>query len=63
MSGRFSGDDWGVILGGSSGFGLATALKLAAHGMNLCIVHRDRRGRGTGAGGDAGVGQASSGGR
>jgi NAD(P)-dependent dehydrogenase (short-subunit alcohol dehydrogenase family) len=44
MSGRFSGDDWGVILGGSSGFGLATALKLAAHGMNLCIVHRDRRG-------------------
>ena len=44
MSGRFSGDDWGVILGGSSGFGLATAQKLAAHGMNLCIVHRDRRG-------------------
>ena len=44
MSGRFSGDEWGVILGGSSGFGLATALKLAAHGMNLCIVHRDRRG-------------------
>lgn len=44
MSGRFSGDDWGVILGGSSGFGLATAQKLAAHGMNLCVVHRDRRG-------------------
>jgi NAD(P)-dependent dehydrogenase (short-subunit alcohol dehydrogenase family) len=44
MSGRFSGDEWGVILGGSSGFGLATAQKLAAHGMNLCIVHRDRRG-------------------
>ena len=44
MSGHFSGDDWGVILGGSSGFGLATAQKLAAHGMNLCIVHRDRRG-------------------
>ncbi len=34
---------WGVILGGSSGFGLATAHKLAAHGMNLCLVHRDRR--------------------
>ncbi len=33
-----------MILGGSSGFGLATARKLAAHGMNLCIVHRDRRG-------------------
>jgi len=36
-------DCWGVILGGSSGFGLATAHKLAAHGMNLCLVHRDRR--------------------
>lgn len=44
MSGDFGADDWGVILGGSSGFGLATAHKLAAHGMSLCIVHRDRRG-------------------
>jgi len=34
---------WAVILGGSSGFGLATAHALAAHGMNLCVVHRDRR--------------------
>jgi NAD(P)-dependent dehydrogenase (short-subunit alcohol dehydrogenase family) len=33
-----------LILGGSSGFGLATARKLAQHGMNLCVVHRDRRG-------------------
>lgn len=40
----FGQDDWGVILGGSSGFGLATAQKLAAHGMNLLVVHRDRRG-------------------
>lgn len=40
----FSRDLWAVILGGSSGFGLATAHKLAAHGMNLCVVHRDRRG-------------------
>jgi NAD(P)-dependent dehydrogenase (short-subunit alcohol dehydrogenase family) len=32
-----------LILGGSSGFGLAAARKLAAHGMNLAIVHRDRR--------------------
>jgi NAD(P)-dependent dehydrogenase (short-subunit alcohol dehydrogenase family) len=32
-----------LILGGSSGFGLATAQKLAEHGMNLLIVHRDRR--------------------
>lgn len=39
----FSENDWALILGGSSGFGLATARKLAAHGMNLCIVHRDRR--------------------
>jgi NAD(P)-dependent dehydrogenase (short-subunit alcohol dehydrogenase family) len=29
-----------VILGGSSGFGLAAAHKLAQHGMNLCLVHR-----------------------
>ena len=41
---RFSGDEWALILGGSSGFGLASAQKLAEHGLNLCIVHRDRRG-------------------
>jgi NAD(P)-dependent dehydrogenase (short-subunit alcohol dehydrogenase family) len=34
---------WALILGGSSGFGLATARKLAHHGMSLCLVHRDRR--------------------
>ncbi len=39
----FSRDQWALILGGSSGFGLATAQKLAEHGMSLCIVHRDRR--------------------
>jgi NAD(P)-dependent dehydrogenase (short-subunit alcohol dehydrogenase family) len=44
LSHSFGSEDWGVILGGSSGFGLATAHKLAAHGMNLAIVHRDRRG-------------------
>jgi len=32
-----------VILGGSSGFGLASACALAERGMNLCLVHRDRR--------------------
>ena len=37
-------DLWALILGGSSGFGLATAKKLSRHGMNLCIVHRDRKG-------------------
>jgi enoyl-[acyl-carrier protein] reductase III len=34
---------WAVILGGSSGMGLATAYKLAESGMNLCILHRDGR--------------------
>jgi NAD(P)-dependent dehydrogenase (short-subunit alcohol dehydrogenase family) len=40
----FPNDTWALILGGSSGFGLATAQKLAEKGMNLLIVHRDRRG-------------------
>jgi len=40
----FPSNRWAVILGGSSGFGLATAQKLAAHGMHCFIVHRDRRG-------------------
>lgn len=35
---------WGLILGGSSGIGLATAKKLASMGLNLIIVHRDRKG-------------------
>src|SRR5690606_9650302 len=34
---------WAIILGGSSGLGLASAKKLASHGMNICIVHRDRK--------------------
>jgi NAD(P)-dependent dehydrogenase (short-subunit alcohol dehydrogenase family) len=41
---RFPSTHWAVILGGSSGFGLATAQKLAEHGMNCFLVHRDRRG-------------------
>lgn len=36
-------DQWALILGGSSGLGLASAKKLASEGMNICIVHRDRR--------------------
>jgi NAD(P)-dependent dehydrogenase (short-subunit alcohol dehydrogenase family) len=40
----FPAGSWALILGGSSGFGLATAAKLAEHGVNLCVVHRDRRG-------------------
>lgn len=34
---------WALILGGSSGLGLATARKLARHGMNIIIIHRDRK--------------------
>lgn len=34
---------WAIILGGSSGLGLATARKLAVEGMHICIVHRTRR--------------------
>jgi NAD(P)-dependent dehydrogenase (short-subunit alcohol dehydrogenase family) len=40
----FFRDQWAVILGASSGFGLATAHKLASEGMSICAVHRDRRG-------------------
>jgi enoyl-[acyl-carrier protein] reductase I len=36
-------NEWALILGGSSGLGLATAKKLAKHGMNICIVHRNSR--------------------
>lgn len=36
-------NEWALILGGSSGLGLATAKKLARHGMNICVVHRNSR--------------------
>ncbi len=35
--------DWACILGGSTGLGLASAQKLARHGLNICIIHRTRR--------------------
>lgn len=35
--------EWAIILGGSSGLGLASAKKLASEGLNICIVHRDRK--------------------
>lgn len=34
---------WALILGGSSGLGLASAQKLARHGMNIIVVHRTPR--------------------
>lgn len=34
---------YALILGGSSGLGLASAIKLAKHGMGLFIVHRNTR--------------------
>ncbi|MFK7783088.1 SDR family oxidoreductase [Psychroserpens sp.] len=34
---------WALVLGGSSGLGLATAKKLAKEGMNVCVVHRNSR--------------------
>lgn len=44
ISGKFSKKGyWAIILGGSSGIGLATAAKLAKEGMNLCVLHRDRK--------------------
>lgn len=36
-------NSWAIILGGSSGMGLASAKKLASEGMHLCLVHRDRK--------------------
>lgn len=44
MPSHFENDEWALILGGSSGFGLATAHKLSEEGLNVCVVHRDRRG-------------------
>lgn len=44
MVGEFKGKkEWAVILGASSGLGLATAKKLAARGLNLCLLYRARR--------------------
>ncbi len=37
------GSKWALVLGGSSGLGLATARKLAQHGFKIIIIHRDRK--------------------
>ncbi len=41
-----SGDErhWALVLGGSSGLGLAAAEELSRRGMGVVVVHRDRRG-------------------
>lgn len=39
----YKNGEYALILGGSSGLGLASAKKLAKEGMNICIVHRDRK--------------------
>lgn len=36
-------NQWAVILGGSSGFGLAAVKKLAAHGMHIAVLYRETR--------------------
>lgn len=32
---------WGIILGGSSGFGFAALEKLASHGMSIAVLYRE----------------------
>jgi enoyl-[acyl-carrier protein] reductase III len=32
---------WAIILGGSSGFGMASVNKLAQHGMNVAVLYRE----------------------
>lgn len=40
---KFKSNEWALILGASSGFGAATAVELAKHGMNIFGVHLDRQ--------------------
>jgi len=43
MMDQFLQNKWALVLGGSSGLGLATVQKLAMEGMNIIVVHRDRK--------------------
>lgn len=36
-------NEWAIVLGGSSGLGLATVEKLAKHGLNICVIYRALR--------------------
>ena len=40
---RSKATEWALILGASSGFGGATAIELARHGMNIFGIHLDRQ--------------------
>lgn len=40
-----NGNSWALIVGGSGGMGMASAKRLALEGMNIIIIHRDRRSR------------------
>lgn len=40
---KFKSTEWAIILGASSGFGGATAVELAKHGMNIIGIHLDRQ--------------------
>ena len=33
---------WALVLGGSKGLGLASAIKLARNGYHILVIHRDR---------------------
>jgi NAD(P)-dependent dehydrogenase (short-subunit alcohol dehydrogenase family) len=40
---KFKPTEWALVLGASSGFGGATAIELAKHGMNVFGIHLDRQ--------------------
>ena len=40
---KFKPSEWALVLGASSGFGGATAIELAKHGMNIFGIHLDRQ--------------------
>lgn len=44
VEGAYAGKGyWALVLGGSSGIGWATAKQLAGQGMNIALLHRDRK--------------------
>lgn len=44
MDNQFKSNNyWTLVLGGSSGLGLASAIKLSKEGMNVIVIHRNMR--------------------